>query len=635
MMFSFYQKSTRALTKAKRLLGFLFASILFFAAPIQAFAAEGSSSWDAFWGTLAGGADFVFGNILEWIAGFVFHITAWILSVAGYLLDISIQTSISSSTYNSITAINTVWDVVRDFANMFFLFGLIYIAIMTILNAGNYKRYIATIIIAALFVNFSLFFTKVIVDVANVFTVYFWNTASQAQINGATVNSLSGVFMEAFQLQTTSSAQGSANTFDVTGLSNTNRAIAYIFGAVAMLVATFVFLSGAIMFILRTIAIIFLMVLSPLAFVAAALPGLRGHASRWWGSLMSHAFFAPVFMFFIYLVAEIARNNSIGAVLGGLGGSIGSAISTAITGQATATNLAPIFSYILILGLLIGAIVAAKSIAGNLASSSTKWAKIGMGAAYGTAGGMILRNTAGRGFAAAANSNWMKGFGERSNFGAWAERKAQGLSSASYDFRGVKGVGGYGKTRGQGGFVKAREQDAKMYEEQGKRLGKDKFGNARNEILTKEMEYKYRTYDKDGKEVITTKTIAAGQEARLLDKDGYVVQKKGKGGIMEDQYRTGTDVFADRLKEAPVIPGTRNKLFSENGQGLTWPRSRWMAKRLAAQKLAKKEKSIRDTVKEAIEEEEGGGDKSSEKSGGGEDKSKSSNPADFAATMDV
>src|SRR4051812_35738977 len=68
-------------------------------------------------------------------------------------------------------AINVTWTAVRDVANMLFIFALLYTAIMTIFGKGDYKRTILNLIIAALLINFSLFFTKVIIDAANLLSL--------------------------------------------------------------------------------------------------------------------------------------------------------------------------------------------------------------------------------------------------------------------------------------------------------------------------------------------------------------------------------------------------------------------------------------------------------------------------------
>ena len=62
-----------------------------------------------------------------------------------------------------------VWTMFRDAANVFFIFTLLVIAIATILRLESYgiKRLLPTIIIVALFINFSLLVTQYIIYPAN------------------------------------------------------------------------------------------------------------------------------------------------------------------------------------------------------------------------------------------------------------------------------------------------------------------------------------------------------------------------------------------------------------------------------------------------------------------------------------
>ena len=72
--------------------------------------------------------------------------------------------------------------VTRDLANMFFIFILLYIAIATILEiaAYNAKALLARLIIVALLLNFSLFFTRVIIDASNIWGSAFYDRISSA-----------------------------------------------------------------------------------------------------------------------------------------------------------------------------------------------------------------------------------------------------------------------------------------------------------------------------------------------------------------------------------------------------------------------------------------------------------------------
>src|SRR3989338_4333342 len=116
---------------------------------------------------------------LSWVilqvAGFFLQITAAIMELA---IVMTIQMDLSK-----LAVVTVGWTAVRDFANMFFIFALLYIAIQTILGlaGGGAKRVLAHVIIAALLINFSLFATKVVIDSGNILAVTIWDKIQTQQ----------------------------------------------------------------------------------------------------------------------------------------------------------------------------------------------------------------------------------------------------------------------------------------------------------------------------------------------------------------------------------------------------------------------------------------------------------------------
>ena len=76
---------------------------------------------------------------------------------------------------NSMIAVG--WTTIRDLINLFFIFILLYAAISTILQYGNYqlKNVLAKIIIAALLINFSLMIGKMVIDASHILAWEFYN----------------------------------------------------------------------------------------------------------------------------------------------------------------------------------------------------------------------------------------------------------------------------------------------------------------------------------------------------------------------------------------------------------------------------------------------------------------------------
>ena len=122
-------------------------------------------------------------------------LVAGLLGIAGLILNGILKISVTDlSTRLSISSIETTWRVLRDLANMSFIFILLYEGIRMILGleGSNVKKVLSGIIIAAILINFSLFATKVVIDASNIITLGFYNSIVSA---GDTSTGLSGMLM--------------------------------------------------------------------------------------------------------------------------------------------------------------------------------------------------------------------------------------------------------------------------------------------------------------------------------------------------------------------------------------------------------------------------------------------------------
>jgi len=370
-----------------------------------------SGTLHAIGGALKKGAmwalDATAGNVMKFAAWLIFKLFSIGLVMSGFLLDTSITFSLSSAHFN-LPAVHAGWVTVRDFANLFFIFIMLYIAIATILNMGNYKQALLKVIVGAVLINFSLFFTRVIIDAGNILAVGFYNEASEITIDSGggpvTGHSISSVFMSGFQLQT----MMDSSQYD--HITNFDAATAYIWGTIGEAVAMFVFFAAALMFVGRTVTLIFLMVLSPLAFVAMVLPGTKGYATKWWRALIDQTFFAPAFLFLILIVAKIIKSGNLINITGSGGGSFANMLNL-----ENVSDAAMMLTYVLLCGLLLGSLMVAKSMGGTVASTSIKWAKKSVGPgknSYLRRGArQVNKHTTGRAASRIANSQTLKNFG--------------------------------------------------------------------------------------------------------------------------------------------------------------------------------------------------------------------------------
>ncbi len=231
-----------------------------------------------------------------------------LVQLSGTLLDYSITWTMNLSDFvEKIPAIELAWKTIRDFATMTFIFLILYHAISMILGLeGLGKKFIINLVVAGLLINFSLFFTKVIIDASNIVTMQFYNSISTT--DGATGN-ISGVFMQQLKMQSILDQTNAAGSGATAGSSVTTL----IMGSILMLIATFTFFAAACLFLMRSAMLIFLMALSPFAYIGNVIPdtgqGAASMSKKWWPQLLSQCTFAPVFLLLVYIGMKILSSK--------------------------------------------------------------------------------------------------------------------------------------------------------------------------------------------------------------------------------------------------------------------------------------------------------------------------------------
>lgn len=334
-------------------------------------------------------------------------------------------------------SIDKVWTIVRDIVNLTFIFGLVYVGFKTILNADtNTKKMLASIIIGALLVNFSLYISKVVIDVSNVTASEIYNNMGLEKFSNANTRlpelGIAGAFM---------SQMGVMNLIAVPNIKGDptfvrsfggDASITFAFGAaVVMLVATFVFLAGAILLTIRFGVLVILMMLSPIAFAATVFPGVEGWAKKWWQTLFNQAFFAPAYFFMLYITLTLAGSFV----------SKTSQFDKIFTVQGSLANEGAnaLVFFALIIVLLVASLIVAKQMGALGASRAMSFGK-NLG---NTARGIAGRNTIGR------------------VSDAWAQRREEAGKSSTSTLSRIASAGAGSKFGGSFSRVQIRESDEK------------------------------------------------------------------------------------------------------------------------------------------------------------------------------
>ncbi len=396
---------------------FIFATLVvafFICIPLVTFAEVTSPSSPApgWFGTeILAAVTGVFNRLLALAGAFAMMLTSWILWASGSLLTEVLKYTVlnMSQNINSISAINVAWTVFRDLANMFFIFILLYAAIGTILGLSgvNAKKMVVNIVIIALLINFSLFFTKIIIDASNIVTIGFYNriTSSIGENGG-----LATPFMNKMGIVGMFSIDGIMSDSGALSSNKTLTEIALtgIMGSIFILVTAFVFFAANIMFIGRFVILIFLMILSPLAFAAMALPKDK-YSSDWWKSLLDQALFAPAFLAMMYatlLIVEGLNIPNAGFAKVFVPGEDGKAPDLAM--------VQVLMNYIIIIVMIIACLIIAKKFGAHGSGEMIKrgqklrgWAqgKVGRGALRGTGLAALDRKFADSDFAKTRTGN--------------------------------------------------------------------------------------------------------------------------------------------------------------------------------------------------------------------------------------
>lgn len=228
--------------------------------------------------------------------------THYLVGWAGMLMEVSVnKTVVEMGAWVSDTdAIDIAWTMLRDIANIAFIFILLYIAVMLIFRAdtNQTKKLLLNVVLVALLINFSMFLTQVVIDVSNIFAIEFYKG-----VVGGNELGISKDFLE--KLEISSAYKGTGEEGAIGNLTNWGILMRGLMGSALMIVVAFVLAAAAFLLILRFVVLIFLIIVSPIAFAAFILPQTAGYAKQWLSKLISESFYAPAFFILLAVSMKI------------------------------------------------------------------------------------------------------------------------------------------------------------------------------------------------------------------------------------------------------------------------------------------------------------------------------------------
>lgn len=447
-----------------------------------------------------------YSGISGWVMTQVMSLAAWLLGIAAITLNSTMYYTVVHmgaivGGVDGLSAIGVVWRILRDIGNILLIFGFVALGITTILQVNWYgggMQMLPKLLLAAVFINFSLFVSEAIIDTGNIFATQFYTQINGGTQAGSTLAGLST--LEAIQQEGISNKiMGQLGLQTMYGdvltnpdiLKGQNIWLVGAFGTILFLVAAFVFFSLAFVLIARFVILVLLIMVAPIGFAGLAVPKLTGLAERWWKTLFEQVITAPVLLLMLYVAlavitdAQFLRgfggadtNQSSAGWLGLIGNSDGN-VSLASTAGMT-------LSFLVAMGLLLAVIMMSKQLSAFGAGVATKW---GGAASFGLVA-FGARNSIGLGSQRLGQRLQKSKLGRIPVVGrSLAGALAYG-ANGSFDIRGtnlLKPTGLDAGTAQKGGFaadekkgIEAREKYAKSLERTKKEEGLVKTEEGRN-----------------------------------------------------------------------------------------------------------------------------------------------------------
>ena len=423
-------------------------------------------------GVVGDGEGTVEGCAVRFFYYVVLYPSAWLASIGGQVFDYFISYTLDADSYRDGGFVEQGWRIVRDIANISFIFILLYVAITFVLGIQTQtaQKLIVNVVLIALVINFSLFMTRAIIDAGNILgRVFYEKIVIENDDLGDTVNykTLSAGILAYVNPQklltqemfgtkhnppdTVSAALGNYSNQGASSSSNNLVAVegsgftyevSAGFVILIILVSSFinlaiawVFFSVAIYFVGRTLGLWIMMIMSPLAFASVSIPLIGANAETfgfktWLNKTIGLSFLVVVFMFFLYLTIMFLDVVFTTPFSQGGGSTVQGILSVVVPFAA-------------VFFLLVTAKKQAKKMSGEFGSAVGKALKFAVMGAVGGAGlavagagivgGAALRQTVGRGAAKmAAGADTTKAGGR------FIKKYGTKLSQSSFDVRNVK-----------------------------------------------------------------------------------------------------------------------------------------------------------------------------------------------------
>ncbi|MCR4275239.1 MAG: hypothetical protein NUV83_00575 [Candidatus Wolfebacteria bacterium] len=351
--------------------------------------------------------------VISYVLGFIAQVVFYI---GGVFLDFALAVNMHLLDN---PFIKTGWSIVLNFTNLGFVLAIIVIAFATIVGLQSYgmKKTLWKLIVAALLVNFSLAIAGFFIEASDGLTNFFIGKiqgTSQVGLStklAAVINPqfmLSGQELSRIKAQVqsqnpqTTSSTAVASSSEVIDSSRVSGDMGIIFKsdeetkafvadtpsanpfgtalkgiatllfiALFTILAALTFLGLAGMLLIRYIYLTFLLILSPVIWLAWIFPSTAQWWKWWWKKLLHWLIFAPMVLFFLYLTIYVINADANQNVFSQYA-------PKNLSNQPITIDVGYISQLVMILGILMGGLIL-----------SSKLGTVGSKAAFGAAEGLM------------------------------------------------------------------------------------------------------------------------------------------------------------------------------------------------------------------------------------------------------
>ncbi len=565
----------------KRILScFLVLAILFISIPLTANASN-PVTWvaDKIQNVVVSGVYTLIQTILASLGKILLGFFSLILGISAGILNFTINYTIVDLKKNldTITAINTTWATIRDLINLSFIFILLFASIRTVLGLESPGKIIKNIVLAAIFINFSMFFARIMVDASNSVTLFFYDRLTDDSSTSSLVgnlknnraNSLVNAYVGPLKLQ---GIYGAANPLNAeagkvegSAVDNSTIFTVGILGSIMLALVAFVFFTISFMFIIRYTALILLLIFAPFGFVSKDLPIIGDYSEQWWTTLKSQLFFPPVFMILTWVTLNVIAGISTHTK-----GTLRAALSAAGGNAPGQDDYGLLLNFIVIMTLIIMSLLVSIETAskgsqalGGFYKKASKWAG---GAMFGTAA-FMGRKSIGKVGAIAAGSEGLKNLAANSRVGRLALMGADYAQKGSFDVRGSSFGKNFASTAGiDAGSAGGQGGIRKQYDDKNKKI------LAREKLLETSQLQKDEAKARKAEKVEEIQEEMKGQRANLgkerlaLEADKKVFESspefavaKGRVEAIDKELKSIDESLTQKKQAFAIAEGSGNK----------------------------------------------------------------------------